>query len=229
MVLILHGWGDSSSGWQSFGKKLAKKYEVILLDLPGFGGSASPQMAWGLTDYANFVRDFLIKLGVQAYAVIGHSNGGAIAVRGIGQGIFQTDRLVLVASAGIRGTNSNKALYVATKVGKVLSSPLPKGIRSNLRAKLYQKAGSDLLVAEHMQDTFKRIVRDDVRDDAAYISTPTLLVYGELDTATPVALGRQLHDSIEGSCFEQLAGVGHFVQLEAEVKLLDSVEEFLGA
>ena len=228
-VLILHGWGDSSVSWKSFANKLAKQYEVILLDLPGFGETQMPGEAWNLTDYANFVHDFLRKIAVKPYGIVGHSNGGAIAIRGVGQGIFQAEKLVLLASAGVRGTSAQKGLYVISKVGKVMASPLPKRVQARLRKGLYRRAGSDLLVAEHMQDTFKRIVRDDVRADAAYISTPTLFVYGERDTETPVALGRQLHDDIEGSVFQEIPAVGHFLQRDAEEQVVQLTKEFLGA
>ncbi len=228
-VLILHGWGDSSASWKDFAKKLAQTYEVVLLDLPGFGETQMPSTAWSLTDYANFVQAFLRKIDARPYAIIGHSNGGAIAIRGVGQGIFQTEKLVLLASAGVRGTSSQKGLYIISKVGKVMASPLPKRMQARLRRGLYRKTGSDLLVAEHMQETFKRIVRDDVRADAAYISTPTLLVYGEHDTETPVSLGRQLHDDIEGSLFHELPAVGHFLHRDAEKEVVRLTEEFLGA
>lgn len=228
-ILILHGWGDDSRSWESFARELSKQYDVVIPDLPGFGGTQAPKQAWGLTDYAEFVRDFLQKLDVRPRLVLGHSNGGAIAVRAVGQGYLQPEKIVLAASAGVRGTKNRKTLYVMTKVGKVVSAPLPKKVKSQLRRKLYVKAGSDLLVAEHMQDTFKRIVRDDVREDAAYISVPTLLIYGDQDTETPIALGRQLEAAIDGSIFVELHGKGHLLQLDAPQELLQNVKDFVHA
>ena len=228
-VFILHGWGDSSAGWRAFVAELAKHYEVVVPDLPGFGGTEMPREAWSVTNYAVFVRDFLKKIAVRPYAVIGHSNGGAIAVRGIGQGLFQTEKLVLLASAGVRSPHMNQGYRVIAKVGKVVASPLPMRVRNKLRASLYAKAGSDLLVAEHMQETFKRIVRDDVRTDAAYISTPTLLVYGDTDTQTPLVIGQELAAAIEGSTLRVLDGVGHFVHIDASGQVQKLVEDFLRA
>ena len=61
-VLILHGWADSSKGLAALTNELAQKYDVIAIDLPGFGATQLPPQAWGLTDYADFVKHFLEKI-----------------------------------------------------------------------------------------------------------------------------------------------------------------------
>src|SRR5690606_38998725 len=116
------------------------------------------------------------------------SNGGAIAIRGMARGWLSADNLVLLASAGIRGEYKGrvKALRLITKAGKALTTPLPKSVKQRLRKKVYATVGSDMLVAEHLQETFKKVVTDDVREDAARLALPTLLIYGDQDDATPV-------------------------------------------
>ena len=229
VILLLHGWGDTGASWDSTAQSLAAQYDVVVPDLPGFGGTGQPKEAWSLSEYAVFVRDFLHKLGLSPYAIIGHSNGGAIAVRGIGQGHFNAEKLVLLASAGVRSPRASYGLNVIAKVGKIVASPLPRRVRSRLRTKLYAKAGSDLLVAEHMQETFKRIVRDDVRADAAYISTPTLLVYGDRDEQTPLSIAQQLEQAIEGSRLQVIPHAGHFLYVDAPKETLQLVQDFLHA
>lgn len=135
--------------------------------------------------------------------------------------------IILLASAGVRSPRLNQGFQVMAKVGKVVASPLPKRVRSKLRAKLYAKVGSDMLVAEHLQETFRKIVRDDVRADAAYMSTPALLIYGDSDTETPLAIGKQLQHAIEGSELKTLPGTGHFVHIEAPKETMQLVKDFL--
>lgn len=227
-ILLLHGWADSVRGWQAFMQKLsAEGYEVIACDLPGFGGTDAPPTAWDVTDYASFVCEFLQKLNVKPYAVIGHSHGGAIAVRAVGQKMLKPTKLVLLASAGVRTNNGPSGLKFIAKAGKLLTAPLPKSLRTSMRKTLYTKAGSDMLIAEHLQETFKRIVKDDVCEDAAKIGLPTLLVYGSADTATPVRYGEKLHKAIVGSELIVLPKIGHFVHLDAEQEVLQHVKEFL--
>jgi pimeloyl-ACP methyl ester carboxylesterase len=228
-VLVLHGWGDSSKGWLKFADELATTFEVILVDLPGFGNTQTPDNPWGLNDYTAFVGAFLKKIRVQPYAVIGHSNGGAVAIRALAQKVFTADKLVLIDSAGIRTEyfGRKKALRIITKTGKVLTRPLPSSVRKRLRRKVYQAVGSDMLVVERLQETFKRVVTDDVQQDAATVTTPTLLIYGEDDLSTPVQYGRMFHHLMARSKFEVLPRAGHFAHLDKPADVMKLIREFL--
>lgn len=229
IVLILHGWGDKSAGWTAFSQALAKDFDVVSLDLPGFGNTEPPRTPWGLDDYAAFVAAFIRKSNLEPYAIVGHSNGGAIAIRGLAEGLLKPEKLVLLASAGVRGEykGRTKALRLLTKTGKALATPLPGSVKKQLRSKVYETVGSDMLVAEHLQETFKRVVSDDVRKDAAKITIPTLLVYGDRDEATPVRYGYEFSAAIPGSRLEIVKGAGHFVHLERPEKVQQLVREFL--
>jgi pimeloyl-ACP methyl ester carboxylesterase len=228
-LLILHGWGDASANWQSFAMALSKHYDVIVPDLPGFGGSQSPQIAWGLDDYAAFVAAFVTKLKLKPAILLGHSNGGAIAIRGLAQEKLTADSLVLLASAGIRNEykGRNHVLRIVTKTGKAVTAPLPTRVKKKLQRQLYSTVGSDMLVAEHLQETFKKVITDDVRTDAALLSIPSLLVYGEADEQTPLRYGQILHESIPDSTLEVLPGVAHFLYRDNQAVVLKLVEDFI--
>lgn len=228
-VVLLHGWGDDAAGLKQLQQELAKTYTVIAVDLPGFGSTQPPEGVWGLDDYARFVRNFLQKIDAgQPFMLVGHSNGGAIAIRGLARDILEASKVVLLASAGIRGVYKGrvKVLRYITKAGKVLTMPLPKGIKKTLQRKVYKTVGSDMLVAEHLQETFKKVVTDDVRADAASLSLPALLIYGERDEATPLWYGRTYHELMPNSTLEVLPGAGHFVHLERLDDVVRAIQEF---
>jgi pimeloyl-ACP methyl ester carboxylesterase len=217
VVLLLHGWGDSAAGLAKLQAALAKKYKVVAVDLPGFGSSQAPEGAWGLDDYAYFVSHFLAKIEAEKlHVLVGHSNGGAIAVRSLARGWLGADKLVLLASAGVRGEYKGrvKAIRMITKAGKALAAPLPKAVKHKLRKKVYKTVGSDMLVAEHLQETFKKVVTDDVREDASHLTLPTLIIYGDQDESTPQSYGKMFHEAIQGSQLEIVPGAGHFVHTD---------------
>lgn len=227
-VVLLHGWGDSAKGMEPLTKELAKSFKVTAIDLPGFGGTQAPQAAWGLSDYAHFVQHALAKLNVKPYAIVGHSNGGAMAIRALTEGL-QAEKLVLLASAGIRGEYKGRMriLRYITKAGKFATKPLPQKVKKRLRRKVYTTVGSDMLVAEHLQETFKKVVSDDVRPEVARLELPTLLVYGDQDASTPLAFGQILHKAIPGSRLEVLPGADHWLPTENTQQVAALVTEFL--
>lgn len=230
VVVLLHGWGDSAQGLSTIAESLADSHTVISVDLPGFGGTQAPAVAWGLDDYIQFVVHFLEKIGQsKVLAYVGHSNGGALAIRGLAQDVLSADKLVLIASAGIRNRQKGRkrALMMVAKAGKALTAPLPQATRKRLRQKLYARAGSDMLVAEHLTETFKRVVSQDVQQDARQLNLPTLLIYGSADEATPPTFGERYVQLIAGSRLEVIAGAGHFVHLEAAPQVQKLIREFL--
>ncbi len=230
VVLLLHGWGDTLQTYDALAQQLTKYAQVVRLDLPGFGQTQAPPVVWGLQDYARFVARFLDKLSLSAAVVVGHSNGGAVLIKALASGEVSAERLVLLASAGVRDRqNFRKKLFkVAAKVGKALTWWLPRSTRQKLQRKFYGTIGSDYLVAPHLQETFKRTVAEDIVADARTITLPTLLIYGERDTATPLdSVGMPLHQAIARSRLKVVHGANHFVHQQATVQVADLIKEFM--
>lgn len=230
LVLLLHGWGDDHRTFDGLRKKLDATYQVLALDLPGFGGTQKPSGVWDLDDYGRFVKSTLAKLELeQPYAVIGHSNGGALAIRALSLDLLRPRKLVLLAASGVRTNKRAKRFLIklVAKTGDVATLWLPERYRQNLRKSLYGVAGSDMLVASELEDTFKKTVRQDVQADAVAIDVPTLLIYAADDDAIPLADGRQYHSLIKGSRLEVIADAGHFVHHDQPEQVNKLIEEFL--
>ncbi len=230
LVLLLHGWGDSASGLAGLRDALSPRYQVLAVDLPGFGDTEAPGDVWDLDNYAQFIQALLKKLDLpQPYAVIGHSNGGALALRAISLKYLQPQKLVLLAASGVRTGNRLKraVIKITAKTGKVATVGLSQRHRRALRKRLYGVAGSDMLIAPHLEETFKKTVRQDVQKDAKAIDIATLLVYAADDDAIPAADGERYHKLIANSQLEIIDHAGHFVHLDQPARVEHLIEGFL--
>jgi pimeloyl-ACP methyl ester carboxylesterase len=233
VVLLLHGWGSQLQAYKSLSARLSRQYTVIAVDLPGMGGSQPPRTPWGLNDYASFVSHFIIKVtgSNNVFAIVGHSNGGAIAITCLAEGHFQAKKLILLASSGVRNLDSQKTrrgfLKIISKTGKLILGPLPGQTKRSVQRKFYDAIGSDALLSDQMRDTYVKIIQDDVRERANHVQASTLLIYGDNDTDTPVSLGQELARNIPVSEFVVVKDAGHYVFVDQELQVHHIIENFM--
>lgn len=231
-ILFLHGWGASGANFAELAAKFAQQYRVVSVDLPGFGGSEQPQDDWHVGDYAMFVVALLEKLGIEKpYAIIGHSFGGRVALRGVATGVLQADKLVLIGAAGVKHSTSarNTAIKAVAKTGKaVLSFPGLKKVSARARKKLYAVVGSqDYVQSGTMKQIFLNTIDEDLSEFARDIHMPTLLVWGSEDDQAPLADGKFYHEHIAGSRLKIAASAGHFVHHDEPIQVMRWIREFL--
>jgi pimeloyl-ACP methyl ester carboxylesterase len=80
-IVLIHGSTvDSHTDWDSIAPELARHYRVIAPDCRGHGRSNNPQMSYSFKELANDVAVFVHALGYERAHIIGHSNGGNVAL-----------------------------------------------------------------------------------------------------------------------------------------------------
>ena len=229
-ILLLHGWQDNLHTFDAMMPFLSSKNRIIRLDLPGFGQSENPKGTWNLDDYVKFVRSFLDKKDIKISALIGHSFGGRIAIKGVSTKIISAEKMILIDSAGLVLDRKFRrfTLKIITKIGGILFKIPPLTFwRDEMRNKLYDSIGSDYLNTGILKDTYLNIIAEDLSVNARLVEIPTLLIWGEDDTATPLSIGMKLSKLIYGSILKVLPGTGHFVYKEKPAEVAKLIQEFL--
>ena len=69
-ILLLHGWGQNIEMMKPIGDALCDKFRITILDFPGFGGSAEPDVVWNISDYSLMLEEFVKKLGIKKPIII---------------------------------------------------------------------------------------------------------------------------------------------------------------
>ncbi|MBP6866404.1 MAG: alpha/beta hydrolase [Candidatus Pacebacteria bacterium] len=230
VLLFLHGWKDSLDSFNDIGSILNSEYRVIRLDLPGFGKTQIPKETWDLDDYIDFVGSFIAKLNISPYALIGHSFGGRIIIKGVSERKLNSEKLVLVASAGIakRKTLKNYVFKIIAKTGKLVTYIPPFYFyRNSLKKKLYSFVGGDYLNTGALKNTFVKVIKEDLSEYARQIEVPTILIWGADDTETPLSDGQRLNTMIRNSRLEVLEKADHFVHKQKPREVSGLIREFL--
>lgn len=104
-VVMLHGGGPGASSWSNFGRNMpviAKRFRAVMMDLPGYGGSAArPPDAHFFTVAADALAGLLDHLSIGKAHLIGNSLGGGAAVRFALRYPDRAGRLVLMGPGGL--------------------------------------------------------------------------------------------------------------------------------
>ena len=230
--VLLHGWGVDASTLEPLQSQLKVRGEVWAPNLPGFGGTAAPEDAWGVEEYAHWVMAQEFTQGPGPLMLLGHSFGGRVALKIAALYPDRVKAIILVAGAGIRLPKPwLRRLYVGSvqRLARWSRACLPTSLGGWLRGVLLARIASrDYLNAGPLRTTFVKVIQEDLSSTARVIQAPALLLYGQLDTETPPQLGRMLARCLARSSFYELEGFDHYTVLSlGRFQVMHRVERFL--
>lgn len=212
VVLFLHGWGAPAATYTLMLDHISAYCRVVAPDLPGFGGSEEPPCAWCVDDYVSWTRAFAKTVGLNNVILMNHSFGGRISIKLLADpdGALTVTKAVFMDAAGIRPKRTVK-YYV-----KVYSYKLLKRLFPRAAQKWQGKVGStDYRNASPlMRQTMVKCINEDLAALLTRVAVPTLLIWGETDTATPLRDGKLMERKIPDAGLVVLPKAGHFAFAE---------------
>ena len=218
-MVFLHGYLSSKECFTFQIKYFSKFYRVTAFDFVGFGKSAPLSEPWSVGDYAAYTARFLDSLGIKNARLIAHSFGGRVAIKLLAEG-YPAHSALLTGCAGIppkRGL-SYKCKVRAYRIAKKIA---PRFAERRFGSEEYRK------LSPMLRESYKKIVNEDLRGDAARITRPVLFVCGSEDKETPLSSQRVYVRAVKGSSLYVMEGCGHFAHLEDALAFNVKTEEFL--
>jgi pimeloyl-ACP methyl ester carboxylesterase len=226
-LVLLHGLGESSVGWRPVMKELTAQYEVIAIDLPGFGrspalpGRALPTAA----NLAAAVERTLDDIGIGEYHVAGYSLGARVAIQLADSGRVRT--VIAIAPDGLGTPTERIQGYLALAVGRAMAmtlspaagllsmTPVGRSVffagsrtlpwqltPADARQLLADYAGSPAYEAANWASMF------DMPTHLHTMTAPTLLLQGTADPLMSQQISRYL-TLIPGAKLTWLPGLNH--------------------
>lgn len=217
-VVMLHGWASNSELFRNSAVPLSSKYYVLAPDMPGNGVTPEPPHAWFVDDYVDHIIHFIVHFGIKKVILLGHSFGGRVIIKMANREDlpFEIEKIILVDSAGIRPEKSDeqKMKESVIKFGKKLLSKTP-----SLLDKMQSMVGSaDYRAASPlMRQVLVNTVNEDLTPLLPGITQETLLIWGTLDTATPISDAEKMEKLIPNAGLARIEGCGHFSFIENSI------------
>jgi len=205
---------------------------VIVPDLPGFGKTPVPSTVWGVEEYANFVFSFTKAIGWEKFSLLGHSFGGQVAIQ-YGLKYPQTlETLILAAAAGIRrkpGVKVRTLKYISKILGFFLQLIPLKRLREGIRYNLYMaiRRPDYERVQGVMREVFRKVLSQDLGLLLPDVKTPTLIIWGEKDSSTPVADAYTMKESIPEAQLEIIPNMNHDLNFKVPGKLAEATHRYI--
>lgn len=243
-LLLIHGWGMHGGVWDGLVPRLAERFQVMVVDLPGHGRSRGSGDGAGETG-VDAIVDRLSASFSEPLAVAGWSLGGMVAQRWAVRQPRQVSKLVLLASTPsfaertdwAHGMPTATLLQFAAELEQnhaatlrrfialqVRGSEGERELLTNLRASLFARG-------EPQMDALRGglgILRDaDLRATLPAIAQPSLVIAGERDKLTPPGASRYMAQALPQARLVEIAGAAHAPFLSHPEQVLHSMMEFL--
>lgn len=216
-LLVLHGWTYSTEKWGPFIKALKDQgFDATLLKIPGL--TEKLEEVWDIDNYVEWLNEQVRasgakKIGNGKVILIGHSNGGRMALAYTLKYPQKVKHLILIDSAGIY--HNDLPIRLKRFVFKTVARWGRKVTNSQTLRKLLYRVSreSDYENASPVvKKTMVNLITYDLTNSLNRIKVPTLIIWGQNDKATPLSDGQLIHHLIEGSKMHVLTTARHSPQ-----------------
>lgn len=235
-IVFIHGWPLSHKQFEyQFNVLPAKGYRCIGIDWRGFGQSDKPYSGYTLDRLADDIRQVVAVLQLKNFTLVGHSTGGAIAIRYMSRyNGYGVNGLVLIDAAAPTGFSPETAKQLVQQ--SLNDRPkMMQGVIDTFFFQYISKPFSDWFFQMGIQaagwSTAAIIVmlRDEqLHADLPRITAPTLIVHGIHDKVIPFAQAEQLNKTIKHSQLIPFQYSGHGLFWEERDKFNEVLMQFIG-
>lgn len=231
-IVLMHGWGCKADTLASIeAVAVAAGCKVYNVDFPGFGSSTEPPFTWGVEEYTRLIETLIEKEGISNPMLLGHSFGGRVGIL-YSSRHSDVKKLILVDAAGIKPKRPLKYYLkvYSFKAQKKLAQLLlgKEGAQQRIDAMRAKRGSSDYAAASPMmRSILSKVVNEDLTDRLSAIKAPTLLIWGENDTATPIGDARIMAKNIPDAGLVSFPGCGHYSFLDNPGQFAAVLDSFL--
>ncbi|HLX41247.1 MAG TPA: alpha/beta hydrolase [Ktedonobacteraceae bacterium] len=217
-LVLIHGYGVSGQIWNRCIPYLAQTRQLYIIDLPGHGHSEFSG-AWRLREIAPLLAQWLRILALPPVALLGHSMGGAIAAHLAAHAPERIAQLVLVNAACLPFADTLPVI-----IGRTAHSMVQRGAGNYSLTMLGDMLKPRLRL---LWQAAQEMHSSDFRAELAWLTLPTLIIWGERDVLLPLTSGKALAKMVPHATFVTMPESGHRPPISQPVEFSKLVLDFL--
>jgi pimeloyl-ACP methyl ester carboxylesterase len=237
-LLLLHGFCEDGSMWDSFKMPFLDNYTVICPDLPGFGNSEAIDEV-SMEIMASCINEIVEKEGIEKCIFVGHSMGGYVAMafaelfpeKLAGLCLFHSHPF---ADTGDKKENRRKTIEFMKRWGSepFVSELIPKLFLRDFALRNPDLVSSMISKAEKFPQkgiiaaTKAMIERKDRSNLIKSLECPILFIIGEFDEAIPADFSKA-QQSLRSDTLAYTLPIAHMGMFEAEAEAQKILSEFI--
>jgi non-heme chloroperoxidase len=216
-IVFLHGWPLSHKQFEyQFNVLPSMGYRCIGIDWRGFGQSDKPYNGYSFNRLADDIRKVVEKLQFQNFTLVGHSTGGAIAIRYMSRhNGYGVSKLVLIDAAAPTGFTPETADRLLKQTINDRPSMM-QGVTDTFFFQYVSQPFSDWFIQMGLQAASwsTAAIIGTLRDEKLYgdlpnIMVPTLIIHGIHDKVIPFTQAQELNQQIKNSQLVPFHYSGH--------------------
>lgn len=227
-LLLGPSLGTSSALWDKVAPELSITHRVVRWELPGHGGSSADLIGAGATvgDLAALVLALADSLAIERFAYAGVSLGGAVGLHLAVHHPERVDALAVICSSA----HFNGSRPWEERAAQVRRAGLAE-LAQNANARWFTPGFTvPELVRDHRDADpaayaacCDALAAFDLRDRLAEISSPTLLIAGREDPATPPVHLREIADAVPNAALVEIPGASHLAPAQCPEAVLTAL------
>lgn len=180
VLVALHGLPGGARDWRWLAPALSG-VRFLRLELPGFGGTPREAMPEpGFEARARWVLEVMTALGIERFAVMGHSIGGPLAMAVAGLAPERVSGLALVASVGLTEHVGYRRAKPMRRLAPLIAVPVLSRVMRPVLRKAFERFGFRGHSDEALIHTLRIVAELDFRRNrelAARVTAPTLVAW----------------------------------------------------
>lgn len=254
-VLFLHNGGTSHHIWLQVMELLQDEYDVIAVDLLGYGASSKPSDAYTMDVYVEMVGTILDTLSLERVSIVGNCMGSAIALHAA-RTFPERIRALVIVNPLTEATFSGGWLAAVLKARQAMPrmiGGLYRGVgklqlprwtaSSTLRFQIGRRGKTSgihkdpMLQAQHANQGQLRSMLAVLADIEAYAAIdapdfsaslpPIATIWGEDNRILSAKVGKTLHAHLRPDTSHAIDGCGHLVMMEAPEEVAAAIRDHL--